>query len=99
MLKRKCNVCGLFKKLADMTFNRCVYTGQKKILNKCNMCLQEEIRANKNVNKDSQLKPSVYVEEEAFFEDDPRAIKEQQNEVGKVIHKGTVYPKGKFDYD
>ena len=99
MIMRQCKVCKKFKKFADMAYNRCVYTGHKKILNKCNICLQHERRNKKVVNPDSQIKPSVYVEEEAFFEDDPRALKEQQNEVGKVIHKGTEYPKGKVEYD
>ena len=33
------------------------------------------------------MKPSVYVEEEAFFEDDPRALKE--NDVGRVRRNPT----------
>ena len=50
MIMRQCKVCKKFKKFADMAYNRCVYTGQKKILNKCNICLQHE-RRNKKVVK------------------------------------------------
>ncbi len=80
-----------------MAYNRCVYTGHKKILNKCNICLQHERRNKKVVNPDSQIKPSVYVEEEAFFEDDPRALRE--TEPGRYIRQGTILPKGKVEYD
>ena len=97
MIMRQCKVCKKFKKFADMAYNRCVYTGHKKILNKCNICLQHERRNKKVVNPDSQIKPSVYVEEEAFFEDDPKALREI--EPGRYIRQGTILPKGKVEYD
>ena len=80
-----------------MAYNRCVYTGHKKILNKCNICLQHERRNKKVVNPDSQIKQSVYEEEEAFFEDDPKALKE--TEPGRYIRQSTILPKGKVEYD
>ena len=54
----------------------------------CDKC--ESADTNKFAPKKDTLavmKPSVYIEEEAFFEDDPRALKE--NDVGRVRRNPT----------
>ena len=59
----------------------------------CGMCLGEYASVNKGVRaifKEMQAKRKTISEDEMFFDDDPRAKKFNDNEVGRVIKQATV---------
>ncbi len=68
----------------DKVLPKLTITRQNKT--RCENCKRYKLKQKRKIVQEG-WKESVYVEEEAFFEDDPRALKE--NDVGRVCRNPT----------
>ena len=93
---KQCKKCNVIKHNSLFGHYRCQVSDVKKIRNVCKRCLANKAKITRTfkINKDD-FKPGEYDPAEHWFEDDPRALKE--NDVGKVPHIQTHLPRAWID--
>ena len=92
---KQCKNCNVIKHNSLFGHYRCQVSDVKKIRNVCKRCLAYKAKLKRNGVEESDLKPGEYDPAEHWFEDDPRALKE--NDVGKVPHIETHVPRAWID--
>jgi hypothetical protein len=96
MLLKKCKVCLETIETDKFTFRINSY-GKRYPLSVCKACKARAARINRNDLESEMAVVKEYDPREFIFEDDPRALKEEQ--YGKVNKLATVLPTDGISYD
>ena len=96
MLLKKCKACLETIETDKFTFRIYSY-GKRYPLSVCKACKARAARINRNDLESEMAVVKEYDPREFIFEDDPRALKEEQ--YGKVNKLATVLPTDGISYD
>jgi hypothetical protein len=93
---KQCKNCNVTKNSVFFGLYRDQFTNDQKVKNVCKKCIAEEAKARRTFKIPKEdFKEGEYDPDEHWFEDDPRAVRE--NDVGKASHAPTHLPRAWID--